>query len=73
MSPRSFLKKILPAALVLFFAGKQLQAKIVVVDDADTDQVIYSSTGWNIGNTCTGCFAQPNRTLASDGTWHECV
>jgi hypothetical protein len=60
------------AALALFLAGEQLNAKSVIVDDGDTGQIIYSS-GWDLGNNCPGCFAKPDPTLPFQGTWHECV
>jgi hypothetical protein len=58
------------AALTLFFAGTRLDAKSVIVDDADTTNITYSS-GWNIGNDCPSCFAQPSTLRAFDRTWHE--
>jgi len=60
------------AVLVLIFTGARLDAKSVIVDDTDASKITYSS-GWLAGNTCTGCFAQPDKTQAFNGTWHECV
>lgn len=60
------------AALILFFAGTLLDAKSVIVDDIDTKVITYSS-GWNIGNNCPDCFAQPAESQAYDRTWHEWV
>jgi len=60
------------AALILSFAGTLLDGKSVIVDDADTKNITYSS-GWNIGNNCSRCFAQPAESQAFDGTWHEWV
>ena len=59
-------------ALLLLISGGQLEAKSVIVDDSDTSRITYSS-GWNIGNNCTTCFAEPDSTQPSNGTWHECV
>jgi hypothetical protein len=60
------------AALVLLLAGTLLDAKSVIVDDTDTSKITYTS-GWLVGNTCTGCFAKPDPSQAFNGTWHECV
>ena len=65
---------LFPTALVLFFAGTRVDAENIIVDDANTSKIGYSSgSGWQPGNTCAGCFAQPDRTQAYDGTWHECA
>lgn len=26
---------------------------------------------WDVGNRCSGCFAQPDPTQVLDGTWHD--
>jgi len=60
------------AALLLLIVGGRLEAKSVIVDDSDTSRITYSP-GWGIGNDCSGCFAKPDPTQPSNGTWHECV
>ena len=60
------------AVLLLLFAARRLEAKSVIVDDSDTSRITYSS-GWSIGNNCTGCYAEPDPTQPSNGTWHEYV
>ncbi|PVF98289.1 hypothetical protein CPB86DRAFT_705366, partial [Serendipita vermifera] len=49
----------------------QVGAGQVTVDDADSG-VSYVGA-WNVGNTCTECLAQPDRTRARSGTWHDCT
>jgi hypothetical protein len=68
----SFSHFFFTTALVLFFAGTLLDAKLVIVDDSDTSRIIYSP-GWLVGNNCTGCFAQPDQKQAYNRTWHESV
>jgi phosphatidylserine/phosphatidylglycerophosphate/cardiolipin synthase-like enzyme len=60
----------LTVALILSFAGTRLDAKSVIVDDADTTKITYSS-GWNIGNDCSKCSANPIKSQAFEETWHE--
>ena len=59
-------------ALILLLTGTRLDAKSIIVDDADTRSITYSP-GWITGNICTGCFALPDKTQTFGGTWHECV
>ena len=59
------------AALVLLIGARCLESKSVFVDDSDTSRIIYS--GWDIGNNCTSCYAEPDPTQPSNGTWHKCV
>ena len=72
MLSSSFSQISFTVALVLSLAGTRLDAKSVIVDDSHTSQITYSA-GWNIGNNCTGCYAQPDRTQAFNETWHEYV
>ena len=58
------------ALLLVCTVGVQAGTKSIIVDDADTDLISYSK-GWNIGNQCAGCAAQPDKSKAQDGTWHE--
>ena len=72
MQPLSFSRLAFTAALVLFFAGTRLDAKYIPVDDTDTNWIVYSTdSGWNIGNTCTGCLVKLDNTKVFNGTWHE--
>ncbi|KAG8775496.1 hypothetical protein FRC16_004799 [Serendipita sp. 398] len=40
------------------------------VDDAASG-ITYSAGGWNVGNECPGCYAQPDKTKAHGATWHD--
>jgi len=72
MRSLSFFQLAFTAALVLFLAGTRLDAKYVTVDDVETNWILYSSdAGWNVGHTCTGCFAKLDKTKVFGGTWHE--
>ena len=44
----------------------------VVVDDSETDKIIYSK-GWAEYTGCVGCTQAPNLTLAYNGSWHTYV
>lgn len=56
-------------AWLAIFADLVLAAT-VTVDDANP--VITYSADWNIGNTCSGCFAQPpEHNLINAQTWHD--
>ena len=61
------------AALVTFLSScsSVVEAKRFVIDDSETELINYSSNDWNVGNTCGGCYARPDRTRAYKGTWHE--
>jgi hypothetical protein len=48
-----------------------MDARSVVVDDANTDRITYSS-GWKEFNDCT-CLVQPTKASANNGTYHPCV
>ena len=56
--------------LLAYIAGVRARTRSVIVDDADTNRIIYSE-GWNIGDQCGECFARPDGGKALDGTWHE--
>ncbi|KAG8218020.1 hypothetical protein J3R82DRAFT_6215 [Butyriboletus roseoflavus] len=61
---------------VLFasFALAALQNTTVddaVLTGAVVPQYLPNQSEWNIGNTCTGCFVQPDPSLAYNGTWHD--
>ena len=48
----------------------------VTVDDQGDDPtttygVSYTANDWNIGQTCKGCQAQPDASMAHGGTWHD--
>lgn len=73
MASPSYFGPAMYAALVTLLAGYSnvVDAKTFVVDDSETDRIIYSSNNWNVGNTCGGCYARPDRAKAYKGTWHE--
>lgn len=53
----------------------QADIKNVTIDDLYGDietgaKPIYSSSGWSQG-PCNGCKAQPNASLAFEGSWHD--
>jgi hypothetical protein len=48
-----------------------VHAKRVIIDDSEIERISYSSNNWNVGNTCGGCYAHPDRARAYNGTWHE--
>ena len=61
---------------VLFASFALAALQNVTVDDSlMTGPVvpIYlpSSSDWNQGNTCSGCYVQPDPTKAYNGTWHD--
>ena len=53
------------------------ELRTVTVDDTNGDEIsgvlpLYLPTGdWALGQQCKGCSAQPNVSLAFDGTWHD--
>jgi len=49
-------------------------ARRIVVDDAETDKILYS-TGWTESRSCPECPADSNRTqgYVNHGTWHRHV
>jgi len=49
-------------------------ARRIVVDDAETDKILYS-TGWTESYSCPECPADSNRTQGyiNHGTWHRHV
>jgi hypothetical protein len=61
----------------ILFASFALAAlQNVTVDDAVSTgavvpQYLPNESVWNQGNTCTGCYVQPNPSLAYNGTWHD--
>lgn len=66
MLPR--IRSGLLALVISTFVGFTLAAT-VTVDDADSG-ITYSS-GWNVGNTCAECLAQPDKPSTHGGTWHD--
>jgi len=49
-------------------------ARRIVVDDAETDKILYSK-GWTESHSCPGCPAGSDRTqdYINNGTWHRQV
>ncbi len=72
MLSSSFFGISLLAVLVfLFVRARLVGATSVVVDDANTARVTYS-TGWKDFKDCT-CLVKPAEASAYNGTFHPCV
>jgi len=69
---------------ILFLNVSRLVLSVLTnisIDDASSDpltgtRITYGLTndvtgGWNVGQACSGCFAQPDASQAFNGTWHD--
>jgi len=65
------LRFLLPTLLLACVAGVQAGTRSTIVDDSETSKINYSPQGWNQGNQCAGCAAQPDKNRARGGTWHD--
>lgn len=64
-------------AITLFTVYSSATLQNITIDDAylggsEGISLIYLPDKlWDIGNICSGCFAQPDPTQVLDGTWHD--
>ena len=47
-------------------------AKKIIVDDSDTDRIVYTS-GWAVYRGCPGCPTGLDQTQTYNSTWHRHV
>jgi hypothetical protein len=72
--PALLLRLFLMLSLVLLVRAG---AQNITIDDENGDEktgvqpVYQPKTSWSLGSACAACWAKPNSTDVTDGTWHD--
>ncbi|EKM60240.1 uncharacterized protein PHACADRAFT_167655 [Phanerochaete carnosa HHB-10118-sp] len=72
--PRGYSVVVFIYAFIFFISASSALTNVTVDDqgaDPTTTYGISYTSGWSIGQTCTGCSAQPDPAQAHGGTWHD--